>query len=67
MQWAFARWWLENDVNLKEGKSWNGREGVDITELMFWSVSVPQLMLSLGSLSMLLSRQHTGGLTWAIW
>lgn len=65
--YAFARWWLDSGVSLKKGKFRYGIEGVDTTELGFWSASVPQVTLSLGSLAMLLSRQHTRGLSWSIW
>ena len=67
IHWSFAKWWLENDINLKEGKSWFGMKGVDTTELGFWSSTAAQAPLSLGYLAMLISRQPTGGLTWNIW
>jgi len=67
MHYGFAKWWVESGVRMKDGKSWFGVQGIDTTELGFWSASVPQVTLSLGSLGMLLSREHTGGLTWGIW
>ncbi|KUJ24430.1 uncharacterized protein LY89DRAFT_679574 [Mollisia scopiformis] len=65
--WAFAKWWLDNDVGQKEGKFYMGRVGPDTTELGFWSALICQVNLSAASLVMLLVRQHTGGVSWKIW
>jgi hypothetical protein len=65
--WAFAEWWLVNDIGKKEGKFYNGRVGPDTTELGFWSALFCQVMLSISSLISLFVRQHTGGVSWGIW
>lgn len=41
--------------------------GPGTTELEFWSVVVAQVILSAASLSQLLVRGHTGGVSWWIW
>ncbi|KXX75113.1 hypothetical protein MMYC01_208902 [Madurella mycetomatis] len=70
--WAFSAWWLAEPgrgygSGSKAGKWWGGREGYDTTELAFWSSGVSQLILSYGSLSMLLARGHSGGTGYDIW
>jgi hypothetical protein len=65
--WASAKWWIENDVGMKEGKYYFGRVGPDTTELGFWSAAVSQAYLSGASLGQLLIRQHSGGVSWGIW
>lgn len=65
-QWACAKFWLDNAVNNKPGKWYFGKEGPDMTELAFWVSSFPQIGLSLGSLANLITRQHTGGVSWEI-
>lgn len=66
-QYAFARWWIGNDVGKREGKFYRGVVGPDTTELGFWTSSAVQAYLSAASLSMLVIRQHTGGVSWSIW
>lgn len=66
----FAWWWLREPhrgYGMKWGKMWNGLEARDTTELAWWSAGVAQMMMSVGSLSMLLHRGHSGGQSYAIW
>ena len=65
--WAFATWWIDNDIGKREGKFYRGVVGPDTTELGFWSAVVSQTYLSVASLGQLLIRQHTGGVSWGIW
>lgn len=68
--YAFARWWLaepHRGHGSKEGKPWFGLEARDTTELAWWSAGVAQMILSVGCLSMLLSRGHSGGQSYGIW
>ncbi len=65
--WAFATWWIDNDIGKREGKFYRGVVGPDTTELGFWSAVVSQTYLSVASLGQLLVRQHTGGVSWGIW
>jgi hypothetical protein len=64
---TFAKWWIDNDIGKREGKFYKGRVGPDTTELGFWSVLVSQVYLSIASLAQLMTRQHTGGVSWSIW
>lgn len=66
-QYAFAKWWLENDIGKREGKFYRGVIGPDSTELGFWSSAMVQAYLSAASLAQLLVRQHSGGVTWGGW
>ena len=65
--WTFINWWLGYGVAMKKGKFYLGVEGIDITELIFWSGEFCQTLLSAASLIQLIVRQHTGGVSWAIW
>ncbi|ORY58490.1 uncharacterized protein BCR38DRAFT_447456 [Pseudomassariella vexata] len=68
--YAFASWWLSRPgvgVGDKTGKWFHGEEGYDTTELAYWSAGVSQLVLSAGSLAMLLVRGHSGGTGYVIW
>ncbi|KAK3313119.1 hypothetical protein B0H66DRAFT_632195 [Apodospora peruviana] len=69
--YTFAVWWLAEPGRGiggdKRGKWWQGREGLDTTELAFWSAGLSQLNLSAGSVAMLLVRGHSGGTGYAIW
>lgn len=65
--WAFIRWWFDYGIGKKPGKFYLGVEGIDTTELKFWSGEVCQMVLSAASLAQLVVRQHTGGVSWAIW
>lgn len=65
--WAFAKWWVDNDIAMKEGKFYRGFVGPDTTELVFWTALVSQTYLSVASLGQLLIRQHTGGASWGAW
>jgi hypothetical protein len=65
--WAFAKWWIDNDVEKREGKIYRGVVGPDTTELAFWTALVSQTYLSAASLGQLLIRRHTGGVSWSIW
>jgi hypothetical protein len=65
--WTFAKWWIENDVGKREGKFYRGVIGPDTSELGFWSAALCQLVLSAASLRQLVVRQHSGGVSWAIW
>ncbi len=64
---AFAKWWVDTDVAMKEGKYYRGVVGPDTTELVFWTALVSQTYLSVASLGQLLIRQHTGGVSWGSW
>jgi hypothetical protein len=66
-QYAFAKWWIDNDMGKREGKFYRGVVGPDTTELGFWSSALAQAYLSAASLAQLLVRQHSGGVTWGIW
>ncbi|KAK4998013.1 hypothetical protein LTR66_002684 [Elasticomyces elasticus] len=65
--WTFAKWWIENDMGKREGKFYNGAVGPDTTELGFWSAALCQVYLSAASLCQLVTRQHSGGVSWPIW
>jgi hypothetical protein len=65
--WAWAHWWITNGVSMKQGKFYLGVEGPDIKEMSFWSVELAQTIVSVTSLAQLITRQHTGGCSWAIW
>lgn len=65
--WAFAKWWINNDIGKKEGKFYGGVVGPDITELGFWSAAASQAYLSAASLGCLLIRGHSGGVGWGVW
>jgi hypothetical protein len=74
-QFVFAEWWLavpgrtfghSTSVD-KTGKWWRGRDGLDTTEVAFWSAGLCQLILSVSSLAMLWSRGHSGGTSYMIW
>ncbi|KAF2762933.1 hypothetical protein EJ05DRAFT_447376 [Pseudovirgaria hyperparasitica] len=66
-QWAFAKWWIDNDVGRREGKFYRGVVGPDTTELGFWSALFNQVYLSAASLAALGVRGHSGGVSWGIW
>jgi len=69
-QYLFSTWWLsELGIGLgnKKGKWWKGTEGIDTSELTFWTAAVAQLVLSAGSIAMLLVRGHSGGTGYGIW
>ena len=71
--WRFSAWWLAvpgrgyDAHGSKAGKSWGGRDGIDTSEVAFWSSGVAQLIASYGSLDMLIKRGHSGGTGYAIW
>lgn len=65
--WTFAKWWIENEIGRRDGKFYKGVIGADITELGFWSAILCQSYLSASSLCQLVVRQHSGGVSWAIW
>lgn len=65
--WTFVHWWMSNEIGMQEGKFYRGVVGPDTTELGFWSVAICQLYLSGASLCQLFIRQHSGGVSWAIW
>ncbi|KAK4231861.1 hypothetical protein QBC38DRAFT_464771 [Podospora fimiseda] len=74
--YAFTIWWLAergrgygtgNIIINKDGKFWGGREGFDTSEMAFWSSGVSQVICSWGCLSMLTTRQHSGGTSYSIW
>ncbi|PWY80555.1 hypothetical protein BO70DRAFT_362506 [Aspergillus heteromorphus CBS 117.55] len=65
--WAFMNWYLNYNIAHKKGKFYLGVEGPDQTELKWWSGEIAQMTLSVTSLMQLIMRQHTGGVTWAIW
>ncbi|KAK5991520.1 Terpene cyclase ascF [Cladobotryum mycophilum] len=64
---GFASWWIRNGIAEKPGKFYRGVEGPDITEMSFWAVSTCQVVVSVTSLAQLITRQHSGGTSWAIW
>jgi len=69
-QYAFASWWLKEPgmgSGVKDGKWWFGKEGYDTTELAFWSAGFAQIVASVTSISMLLTRGHSGGVSYSIW
>ena len=65
--WAFIHWWFRWNIAPKKGKFYLGVEGPDPTELKWWSGEFCQMVLSVMSLVQLVIRQHTEGVTWAIW
>ena len=68
--YAFAAWWFAEPgrgSGSKDGKWWGGQEGYDTTELAFWSAAANQVVISAGSLAMLVMRGHSGGTNYAIW
>lgn len=67
---AFVSWWLSRPGighGDKAGKWYFGQDEYDTTEMAFWSAGVAQLVDSIGALSMLLVRGHSGGTSFAIW
>lgn len=66
-QWSFAHWWIANEIGKRPGKFYRGVVGPDTTELGFWSALVAQAYLSATSLAQIVTRQHTGGVSWSIW
>ncbi|KAH9215122.1 hypothetical protein DL95DRAFT_523429 [Leptodontidium sp. 2 PMI_412] len=65
--WAFAKWWIDNEIGKKEGKIYRGVVAGDTTELGYWTAVVCQVYLSVASLAQLGIRRHTGGVSWGIW
>jgi hypothetical protein len=67
--WALCTWWVDraNPVNPKQGKIYEGVEGIDTTELGFWTALVAQVMLSVGLLAQIIVRGNSGGASYAIW
>lgn len=65
--WAFAKWWIDNEIGRKEGKIYRGVVGPDTSELGFWSAAASQAYLSAASLGCLLIRGHSGGVSWGVW
>lgn len=67
--WALSSWWLDldNPVNPKPGKIYKGVNGVDSTELGFWTALVAQVVLSVSLLVQIIVREHSGGTSYAIW
>jgi hypothetical protein len=66
----FAKWWLSEPHRghgLKWGKSWNGLEACDTTEVSWWTAGVAQMALSVGAVAMIMQRGHSGGQSYAIW
>ncbi|KAI9155449.1 Terpene cyclase ascF [Paramyrothecium foliicola] len=66
----FAAWWMaepHRGHGLKWGKSWNGHEARDATELAWWTAGFAQAAFSVGALAMLFQRGHSGGQSYAIW
>lgn len=67
---AFAAWWVSEKgrgFGVKKGKFWGGAEGVDLTELAYWTAVGVQTLNSGGWVGMLLSRGHSGGTGYRIW
>lgn len=65
--WAFAKWWIDNEVGKCEGKFYRGVVGPDTQQLGYWSAALAQANLSAASLAQLWVRGHSGGVTWSIW
>ena len=65
--WAFASWWIENEIGKRQGKYFRGVVGPDVTELGYWSAMICQVHVSVSSLCQLVVRQHSGGVSWSIW
>jgi hypothetical protein len=66
----FANWWLaepHRGHGLKWGKTWNGLEARDTTEVSWWTAGVAQMALSVGAVAMVMQRGHSGGQSYAIW
>ncbi|KAF2710064.1 hypothetical protein K504DRAFT_377707 [Pleomassaria siparia CBS 279.74] len=67
--WALCVWWVDekDPVNPKAGKLYKGVEGIDTTELGFWTALVAQVVLSVGLLAQIIVRGNSGGSSYAIW
>ncbi|KAG9256597.1 uncharacterized protein F5Z01DRAFT_671855 [Emericellopsis atlantica] len=66
----FSYWWLaepHRGYGIKWGKTWKELEARDTTELSYWTAGVAQMLFSVGALSMLVQRGHSGGQSYAIW
>ncbi|KAI6781477.1 uncharacterized protein J7T54_001439 [Emericellopsis cladophorae] len=66
----FAYWWLaepHRGYGIKWGKTWKELEARDTTELSYWTAGVAQMLFSVGALSMVVQRGHSGGQSYAIW
>jgi hypothetical protein len=67
---TFCYWWTSSPgtgYGNKAGNFWFGVEGIDTTELMFWTAGIAQIYLSVDSIAMLLVRGHSGGASYSIW
>lgn len=68
--YAFAEWWVSRPGighGDKAGKWYRRQEGYDVMEMAYWSALIPQAYISAGSLAMLVSRGHSGGVSYMIW
>ncbi|KLU92831.1 hypothetical protein MAPG_11793 [Magnaporthiopsis poae ATCC 64411] len=68
--YAFAEWWVSRPGighGDKTGKWYRRQEGYDVMEMAYWSALLPQAYISAGSLAMLVSRGHSGGVSYMIW
>lgn len=69
-QWTVVVWWVEvpgRGHGDKRGKWWGGVEGIDTTELAYWTAGVAQVLGSGLSLGDLVRRGHSGGTSYGIW
>ncbi|KAF2278579.1 uncharacterized protein EI97DRAFT_430856 [Westerdykella ornata] len=69
MLWAFSKWWIQSyaPAHLVQGKIYLGVNGIDTTELGWWTALAAQVVLSVMSLAQIVVRGSSRGASWAIW
>jgi hypothetical protein len=67
--WAISSWWIDeaNPVNPKPGKVYFGVNGIDTTELGYWTAVFAQVVLSCLLLAQITVRGNSGGASYSIW
>lgn len=67
--WAFCKWWIESysPAHPVPGKIYYGVNGIDTTELGWWTALAAQVVLSVMSLAQILVRGSDRGTSWTIW
>ena len=67
--WAVSSWWIDeaNPVNPKPGKVYFGVNGIDTTELGYWTAVFAQVVLSCMLLAQITIRGNSGGASYSIW